>query len=73
MRLIHRKIHPVKKSFRLESQLVSINRSDMHRWLAAFPDPSVQDDEERIYEDFGKEDAHSTPPHPPSVFCTDPY
>lgn len=35
---------------------ISTIRSDLHRWLAAFPNPNDpnKDEEEVIYEDWGK-------------------
>ena len=39
--------------------LVPVTRSDMHRWLAAFPSPTNPDreDDEVIYEDWGEEES----------------
>ncbi len=40
-----------------EKNNVSVNRSDMHRWIAAFPNPTNpdRDEDEVIYEDWGEE------------------
>lgn len=33
---------------------IPLTRSDMHRWMAAFPSINVAPDEEKIYEDWGE-------------------
>lgn len=40
---------------------VFANRSDMHRWMAAFPNPTNPDgdEDEVIYEDWGEDDSHT--------------
>lgn len=46
--------------------IVPVNRSDMHRWMAAFPNPTNPDqyEEEVVYEDWG-EDTHTHTPNAP--------
>ncbi|XP_017294462.1 ephexin-1 isoform X2 [Kryptolebias marmoratus] len=36
----------------IERLLKAPSQADLHRWLAAFPDSAIQDDEERIYEEY---------------------
>lgn len=49
---------------RLQEQVtaVSLDRSDMHRWMAAFPNPTNPDgdEDEVIYEDWGEDYSDST-------------
>ena len=49
---------------RLQEQVtaVSPDRSDMHRWMAAFPNPTNPDgdEDEVIYEDWGEDCSDST-------------
>lgn len=48
---------------RLQEQVtaVSLDRSDMHRWMAAFPNPTNPDgdEDEVIYEDWGEDYSYS--------------
>lgn len=47
-----------------EEQIATVfaDRSDMHRWMAAFPNPTNpdRDEDEVIYEDWGEDYSHTT-------------
>ncbi|MEQ2205440.1 hypothetical protein XENOCAPTIV_029456, partial [Xenoophorus captivus] len=48
----------LKAPSKVGSKLICVNRSDMQRWLAAFPSSTQEDiDEEVIYEDWGENDS----------------